>query len=158
MKLYTNPSCHYCHKIKEVLDATDIVYEEVVASENQEEWNELTRLVGIGMTPTIVFQDEIWLPNRDFRTPDELVQRIKHFREYPMRTLVLEERIDQAYHAIKNLTLLLNQVTQTIQSINTNLTPQPQTPPNTVPPQPQTPPNTVPPQPNPVPPQPVHQA
>jgi|TARA_R110000787_G_scaffold106351_3_gene214017 glutaredoxin len=156
MKLYTNPTCHYCHKIKEVLDSTDIVYEEVVASENTEEWNELTRLVGIGMTPTIVFQDEVWLPNRDFRTPDELVQRIKHFREYPMRNLRLEERIDQAYNAIKNLTLLLNQMTQTIQTINSNITPKPQPTPNTAPPQH----NQVPPQPTPntVPPQPVHQA
>mgnify|MGYP005829968943 CR=1 FL=1 len=140
MKLYTNPTCHYCHKIKEVLDGTDIVYEEVVASENTEEWNELTRLVGIGMTPTIVFQDEIWLPNRDFRTPDELVQRIKHFTQFPMKSLMMEERLDQAYNAIKNLTLLLNQMTQTIQTINTNITPQPQTQtpvqPNAVPPQP----------------------
>ena len=89
-------------------------------------------------------------------TPDELVQRIKHFREYPMRNLRLEERIDQAYNAIKNLTLLLNQMTQTIQTINSNITPKPQPTPNTAPPQH----NQVPPQPTPntVPPQPVHQA
>ena len=31
------------------------------------------------MTPTIIMQEEIWLPNRDFRTPEELVNRVKAF-------------------------------------------------------------------------------
>ena len=50
-----------------------------------EEWNELIRITGIGMTPTIVMQNEVWLPNRDFRTPEELVGRIKHFESNPMK-------------------------------------------------------------------------
>ena len=47
------------------------------------------------MTPTIVMQEEIWLPTRDFRTPEDLVNRVKHFQQNPMKVLVLEERIEQ---------------------------------------------------------------
>lgn len=121
MKLYTNPSCHYCKRIKEFLNNNNIVFEEIVAGENENEWNELIRITGIGMTPTIVFQEEVWLPNRDFRNPEELVARIKHFEENPMKTFMMEERIDQMHNSVKNLALLLNQLTETVRQINTKV-------------------------------------
>ena len=113
IKVYAQPTCHYCKKIKDTLNEANIAYEEIVTSENVEEWNELIRITGIGMTPTIVMQNEVWLPNRDFRTPEELVGRIKHFESSP----------------IKNITLLLNQMQQTIQRINTQVAGTPQQPP-----------------------------
>jgi len=121
MKLYTNPSCHYCKRIKEFLNQNNIEFEEVVAGENEKEWNELIRITGIGMTPTLVFQEEIWLPNRDFRNPEELVARINHFKDNPMRPLMLEEKVEQAHNSVKNLTLLLNQLTETVRQVNTKL-------------------------------------
>ena len=119
--LYTNPTCHYCHKIKESLLAADLDFKEVVAQDKPEEWNEVIRITGIGMTPTIILQEEVWLPNRDFRTPEELIGKIKHFKETPMRSLKFEERIDQLHNTVKNLTLLLNQMNQTIIQINSKL-------------------------------------
>ena len=127
MKMYTNPTCHYCNRIKIQLNEAEIKFEEVIASENQEEWNELIRITGIGMTPTIIMQNEVWLPNRDFRTAEELIARVKHFQEHPMKRLSTEERMDQINNAIKNITLLLNQTNQTLQSlqqqVNTTITP-----------------------------------
>ena len=105
MKIYTNPSCHYCNKIKEALTEAEIVFEEVITSENFEEWNNLLRVTGLAVTPTIVFQEEVWLPNRDFRTPEELVARIKHFLDNPMPVLKLEDRIDQVFNSVKNIAL-----------------------------------------------------
>ena len=81
MKIYTNPTCHYCKKINDSLDNANVKYEEINASENQTEWNELVRITGIGITPTILMQEEVWIPNRDFRTPEELIQRIQHFEK-----------------------------------------------------------------------------
>ena len=138
MKIYTNPTCHYCNRLKTVLNEQNVPYEEINASENEEEWNEITRIAGIGMTPAVIFQDEIWLPNRDFRTPEELIGRVKHFTDNPMKPLKLEERLDQVHNTVKNLTLLLNQMSQTLQTLNSKV---PQSvPPATqqvVPPQPQ---------------------
>ena len=149
MKIYSQPSCHYCNKIKEVLNESNIEYEEIITSENQEEWNELIRITGLGMTPTIVFQNEVWLPNRDFRTPEELVARLNHFKENPMRPLQIEERIEQVNNAVKNLALLLNQMNQTIQKINSQVAGTPPIPPQPAPPIPN--PQPTPPIPNPQP-------
>ena len=117
MKIYTNPSCHYCKKIKDSLDNANIEYEEINASENVVEWNELVRITGIGITPTILMQEEIWVPNRDFRTPEELIQRVRHFEKNPMTHLSIEERIDQVNNNVKNLTLMLNQIQQNLQQL-----------------------------------------
>tara|TARA_R110000824_G_scaffold10403_1_gene45971 strand:+ start:1293 stop:1733 length:441 start_codon:yes stop_codon:yes gene_type:complete len=133
-KLYTNPTCHYCHRIKEALNKAEVQYEEIVAQDNQDEWNELVRITGIGMTPCVVMQEEIWLPNRDFRTPEELIGKVTHFKDNPMRALKFEERLDQLHNTVKNLTLLLNQMNGTIQAINSKVEAVP--PINTGPPQP----------------------
>jgi len=121
MKLYTNPTCHYCNKIKSQLDEAGIEYTEIITSDNVEEWNNLIRITGLGMTPTIVYQEETWMPNRDFRTAEELVARIKHFEENPMTRLSLEERVDQVNNAVKNITLLLNQMNQQLQGLQQQL-------------------------------------
>tara|TARA_Y100000592_G_C5292144_1_gene231368 strand:+ start:181 stop:630 length:450 start_codon:yes stop_codon:yes gene_type:complete len=117
MKIYTNPSCHYCKKVKDALDTAEITYEEIITSENFTEWNDLLRITGLAVTPTIVFQEEVWLPNRDFRTPEELVARVKHFVDSPMPVLKLEDRVDQLFNSVKNIALLLNNLGQTIQQI-----------------------------------------
>ena len=101
MKMYTNPTCHYCNRIKTQLNEAEIKFEEVIASENQEEWNELIRITGIGMTPTIIMQNEVWLPNRDFRTAEELIERVKHFEENPMTKLSLEEKVTKCIIPLK---------------------------------------------------------
>jgi len=125
MKIYTNPTCHYCNRIKQQLNEAELKYEEVIASENQEEWNELIRITGIGMTPTIIMQNEVWLPNRDFRTAEELIERVKHFEANPMTVLSLEEKVDQLHNSVKNISLLINQMNQSLSKIMQNTTPQP---------------------------------
>ena len=46
-------------------------------------------------------------------------------RPISMKTLMFEERINQLHNTVKNLTLLLNQMNQTISQINGKITPQP---------------------------------
>ena len=122
MKIYTNPTCHYCNRIKVQLNDAGLKYEEVIASENQEEWNEIIRITGIGMTPTIIMQNEVWLPNRDFRTAEELIERVKHFEANPMTTLTMEEKVDQLHNSVKNISLLINQMNQSLTKILQNTT------------------------------------
>ena len=117
MKTYTNPTCHYCNRIKVQLNEAGIKFEEVISSENQEEWNELIRITGIGMTPTIIMQNEVWLPNRDFRTAEELIDRIKHFESNPMKELSIDEKVDQMHNSVKNISLLINQMNQQLAKI-----------------------------------------
>ena len=137
MKLYTQHTCHYCKKVKDALDSNDITYDEIIIAEKQDEWNELVRITGVGITPTIVMQEEVWVPNRDFRNPEELVTRIKHFVQNPMAPLRFEERLDQINNNVKNLTLILNQMQQVLQQISSNVAGTPNI--NTKPGQPQVP-------------------
>ena len=114
VKIYTNPTCHYCHKIKEQLIAGEIKFEEVDITQESKEWNELVRITGIGMTPTIILQEETLLPNRDFRTAEDLIGRIKHFTDNPMKRLSVDEKLEQMHNSVKNLTLLLNQIARQV--------------------------------------------
>ena len=151
MKIYTNPTCHYCNKIKTALQEAGIEFKEVITTENLDEWNDLIRITGLGMTPTIIYQEDIWLPNRDFRTVEEIIARVKHFEENPMERLSLEDNVKQTFNAVKNISLLLNQMNQTIQTLQqkmnevqaANMPPQPhpQSPPPVIP-QPQAQPQT----------------
>jgi glutaredoxin len=138
IKLYTNPTCHYCHKIKEQLVAGEIKFEEVDTTQAGEEWNELVRITGIGMTPTVILQEETLLPNRDFRTAEDLIGRIKHFTDNPMKRLSIDEKLEQMHNSVKNLTLLLNQMGRQMTELSSQATPTPPTPP--MPPTPPVPP------------------
>ena len=134
IKLYTNPTCHYCHRIKEQLVAAEIKFEEIDTTKAGEEWNELVRIIGIGMTPTIILQEETLLPNRDFRTPEDLIGRIKHFTDNPMKRLSIDEKLEQMHNSVKNLTLLLNQIGRQVTDLtNQSTPPTPPTPPPTPP-------------------------
>ncbi len=79
IKIFTQPNCLYCNNIKEALTENEIEFDtiDISKSENREEWNLVTRLSGIGMTPTITFRDQIWAPNRDFQDAKSLIQRLK---------------------------------------------------------------------------------
>ena len=134
IKLYINPTCHYCHRIKEQLVAAEIKFEEIDTTKAGEEWNELVRIIGIGMTPTIILQEETLLPNRDFRTPEDLIGRIKHFTDNPMKRLSIDEKLEQMHNSVKNLTLLLNQIGRQVTDLtNQSTPPTPPTPPPTPP-------------------------
>ena len=88
-----------------------------------------------------MFQEEVWLPNRDFRTSEELIARINHFTEHPMKRLSIDEKIEQVNNSIKNVTLLLNQTNQALQTlqqkvdstVTPNVTPPPHPRPNPAP-------------------------
>ena len=131
VKIYTNPTCHYCHKIKEQLIAGEIKFEEIDTSspEASEEWNELVRIIGIGMTPTVILQEETLLPNRDFRTAEDLIGRIKHFTDNPMKRLSVDEKLEQMHNSVKNLTLLLNQIARQMTELSQQSTGTPPPPP-----------------------------
>ncbi len=137
IKLYTNPTCHYCHKIKEQLNSGGIEFEEIDTTTAGEEWNELVRITGIGMTPTVILQEETLLPNRDFRTAEDLIGRIKHFTDNPMKRLSIDEKLEQMHNSVKNLTLLLNQMARQMTELSAQSGVQPTPPPPPPPPQPQ---------------------
>jgi len=118
LKVYSQKNCKYCENIKKVLDENKMVFETIEIDDNRDEWNELTRIIGMGMTPTIKFGDEIWVPSRDFRGPEELISRIKYFEEYPPKPVNEEEKVEMLLHGMRNIAMSLNNLGQQISNIH----------------------------------------
>lgn len=114
LKIYSQKSCQYCNAVKEALTTAEIEFELIDIEENKELWNHITRITGLGLTPTIDFEGEYWLPTRDFRTKEELVNRIKFFEENPVGELNEEEKRQQIINHIKNVTLGINGINQSL--------------------------------------------
>ena len=77
LTIYTNESCPYCKTIKETLEKEKIKFNERLISEFGEEWNNIGDLIGVSQLPTLVFNEEHFVPGRDFFNPEHLVSIIK---------------------------------------------------------------------------------
>ena len=109
IKMYTQPSCLYCKNVKDALTENDIEHTQIDISlnENREEWNLVTRASGLGLTPTITFNDQIWAPSRDFQDEKSLVQRLKYFLDNPLDAPSDEDKFQIMLNATKNLAMSL---------------------------------------------------
>ena len=75
--IYTNDSCPYSKTIKETLEKEKIKFNERLISEFKEEWDDVSDLIGVSQLPTLVFNEEYFVPGRDFFNPEHLVSVIK---------------------------------------------------------------------------------
>jgi len=121
LKIYSQKHCKYCDDIKTALTKANIEFEELELDDNREEWNKVTRVIGMGMTPTIQFGKEIWVPGRDFRGPEELIKRIEYYREYPLDDPTDDEKIEIIINATKNLGMSIQQINRTLGNIQNSL-------------------------------------
>ena len=138
LKVYSQKHCKYCDNVKDALKENNIEFENVEIDDSRDEWNEITRIIGIGMTPTIGFNDEVWVPSRDFRGPEDLIKRIEYYKEYPLPTATNDEKIEMIINANKNLAMSLQQINMTLANmqnrINQLINPQPKPTPTPTPP------------------------
>ena len=75
--IYTNEACPYCKTIKETLEKEKIKFNERLISEFKEEWEDISDLIGVSQLPTLIFNEEHFVPGRDFFNPEHLVSIIK---------------------------------------------------------------------------------
>ena len=118
LKVYSQKNCKYCENIKNTLEENKIDFEMVEVDDHREEWNKVTRLAGMGMTPTIKFNNEVWIPSRDFRSPEELINRLTYYKDYPLPELTEEEKIISLIEASKNIAMSLNNMNMQISNIH----------------------------------------
>jgi len=121
LKIYSQKHCKYCDDIKTALKKANLEFEELELDENRETWNKITRIVGMGMTPTIQFGKEIWVPGRDFRGPEELIKRIEYYKEFPLEDPTDDEKIEIISNATKNLGMSIQQINRTLGNIQNSL-------------------------------------
>ena len=75
--IYTSETCPYCKTIKETLEKEKIKFNERLISEFKEEWDDVGDLTGVSQLPTLIFNEEHFVPGRDFFNPEHLVSIIK---------------------------------------------------------------------------------
>ena len=121
LKIYSQKNCKYCDDIKKALEENKIEFETVEIDDNRDEWNEITRIIGIGMTPTIKFKEEIWVPSRDFRGAEELIKRLEYYKEYPLAPPTPEEKTEMILNASKNLAMSIQQINMTLSNMQNKL-------------------------------------
>jgi len=79
--IYTNTSCPACAKYKEKLNELNIKFTEKINSEYQEEWKDIVYLTGMPTVPTVLYKDNYFVANRDFRNAEGLVELLNNFKE-----------------------------------------------------------------------------
>ena len=101
--IYTNETCPYCKTIKETLEKAEIKFKEKLTSEFIEEWNQVNGLTGVPTLPTLLFNEEYFIPGRDYFSPEHLITIIENHKkskyDYSIRSF---ERIKTLNFNISN--------------------------------------------------------
>ena len=128
--MYVQEECPYCKQIAEELKKNDIKFEKKVIKDDQEEWYAVVDLTGVPTTPTILHEDNYFVPGRDFNTPTDLIQIIKYFKKsgfnYNRRSLerikTLNYNINIAFNrldgVLRNIEMKLNKEEENVNKSN----------------------------------------
>ena len=92
IEIYTANTCGYCNKLKDALKHENIKFEEKITINFQEEFQDIVNLTGLATTPTIKYEDNYFVPGRDYQNPQQLINILKNFKkpEYSDSRRVLE--------------------------------------------------------------------
>ena len=103
--IYTSKSCGYCTTTKDKFNEKEVEFIEKESSEYVNEWNEVSRLTGLPTFPTIKFNNDYYIPGRDFNNPDQIVDYIK---EWDSDNEIKQSNDIRLLEAFKTLTFTLN--------------------------------------------------
>ena len=74
-------TCAYCKTIKEELTKNNIEFKEKSTIEFKDDWNKILDLTNLPTTPTIYYKNNYFIANRDFNSPQNLIELLKNFKE-----------------------------------------------------------------------------
>ena len=77
--IYTAKTCGYCTTLKDKFKESEIEFIDKSIDEYKSEWDQVAMLTGLPTTPTIKFNDDYYVPGRDFQNPEQLTNYIKSF-------------------------------------------------------------------------------
>jgi glutaredoxin 3 len=119
IKIYTTETCPYCKEVKQALEKHDIVFDNLLISENQNEWRAIIALTGMPTVPTIVINNEHMVPGRDFANAENLINIIKAHKpsSFPKEIILFEKLKSLNY----NMSLAFNRTNQILTQIETKI-------------------------------------
>jgi glutaredoxin len=91
--IYTNETCPYCKQIKEELTKNNIEFENILTTDDVEEWQAIVNFTGIPTVPTLSFNGNYLVPGRDFGNSANLVDLIQNYKEsnFTIQEITLEK-------------------------------------------------------------------
>ena len=109
--IYSSETCPYCKQVKEEFEKNKFKFEEKLVVDHQEEWSKVTNLTGLGIMPTIYYEDTYFVPQRDFGNVQGLVEILQKFkpidysetRQILERTKTLNFNIFQGFQRLDTL-------------------------------------------------------
>ena len=79
--IYTNETCSYCKSVKKELQEHDIKYKEKLTKDYSKEYQQIVNLTGINTVPTVVINDEYYIPGRDFQNAQHILNIIETYSD-----------------------------------------------------------------------------
>ena len=123
VRIYTQENCKYCEQVKSVYDKNNIDFIEISTTKYPKEWKKIMYMSTMGITPTVLYKDFYFIANRDFQTPEQLVEILKDFSKPDVSNsmLALERTKTLNYNimlAFQNLNEVINKINNRLDSQN----------------------------------------
>ena len=116
--IYTNENCPYCKQIKEFLNEKDVEVTYKITKDYENEWKKITNLTNMPVTPTVYYEDNYFLPGRDFYSPDHLLELLKGFSK---STFSINRRLYETIRTTNyNMNMAFGRIDQLLKQIETN--------------------------------------
>ena len=80
LTIYTSNTCGYCKQLKDKLTFENIEFEEKQTKDFKDEYQDITSLTGLTITPIIKYKSEYFLPGRDYGNPQQLINLLEAFK------------------------------------------------------------------------------
>ena len=117
--IYTNETCPYCKQIKEELTKNNIEFENILTTDDIEEWQAIVSFTGMPTVPTICLNGEYFVPGRDFGNAGLLINLIQNYTPslYTVEEVMLEKIKTLNY----NMSVAFNRTNQILTQIETKI-------------------------------------
>ena len=117
--IYTNEQCSYCKQIKEELNKNNIEFKEKLTKDWVEKWQEIINLTGMAIVPTVEYNDEFFIPGRDFQNAQQLINILETFKNssYTESKRILERMKTFNY----NINIAFGRLDQLLKQIETKI-------------------------------------
>ena len=117
--IYTNETCPYCKQIKEELTKNNIEFENVLTSDEKDNWQAIVNLTGMPTIPTLNFNGDYLVPGRDFGNAANLIQLIQNYKQsnFTIQEITLEKLKTLHY----NISTAFNRTNQILTQIENKI-------------------------------------
>jgi glutaredoxin len=111
IKIYTNETCPYCKSIKEEFNKENIKFEERIGKDWESKWQEVVNLTGMPTVPTVEYNNEYFVPGRDFGNGQQLIKMLEAYADSP------HEQSKRIFERVKTLNYNMGQAFQRVDQL-----------------------------------------